>query len=153
MTFRGKWSFLGFYILCHDVTCVKKWGKAALTGKLDFRQLFSKIWCGNFSLFIIHYFHSNHSFVQVDLRKNWWNRIKANGTKRVVIRPKPASFCPATSTSHFFFVFFRASFRFFKKFHEISWNITNLQSQEVSQSSHSPIVSIRHVLNHFILLL
>ena len=44
-------------------------------------------------------------------------------------------------------------FVYSKQFMNFSRNRTNLQSQEALQSLQSPIVTIRHVLNHFILLL
>ena len=79
---------------CHDSLGQGNW-------QIRFPSTFFKNLMRQF--FIIHYFHSNHSFV-LKVRKNWWNRIKANGTKRVVIRPKPASFFPATTKSLFFFL-------------------------------------------------
>ena len=51
-----------------------------------------------------------------------------------------------------YFGFLRASFRFFKKIHEF-FAKQNKFARPGLQSSQSPIVSIRHVLNHFILLL
>ena len=105
--------------------------------------------------FIIHY--SLFSFKPLICTTD-----QANGTKRVENRPLPASFFLPHQKVVFWlfegkFSFFFHNFYVFSVYSKQSMNFsrnrTNLQSQEALQSSRSPIVLIRHVLIHFILLL
>ena len=112
--------------------------KARVTVKLDYCQPFSKIWCGNFSLFIFHYFHSNHQFVL-------W--IRPTERKELfTVHCLRHFFLPHQKSR--FLAIWGQFFIYSKQFMNFSRNRTNLQSQEALQSSHTPTVSIRHVLNH-----